>query len=62
MRKSILVVDWLLVMIFTLMIASKFINPSSTKVIQPIFFVLITIHVIQHWKVIAHSFKGLRKR
>jgi len=62
MKKSILIVDWLLIIIFILMIVSKFINLPFTKVIQPIFFVLIIIHIIQHWKVIVYSLKGLKKR
>ena len=62
MEKSILIVDWLLIIIFILMIVSKFINLPFTKVIQPIFLVLIIIHIIQHWKVIVYSLKGLKKR
>ena len=62
MNKSVLIVDWLLIMIFILMIVSKFISLPFTKVIQPIFFVLIIIHIIQHWKVIVYSLKGLKKR
>lgn len=62
MKKSILIVDWLLIIIFVLMILLKFINLPFTKVIQPIFFVLIIIHIIHHWKVIVYSFKGLKKR
>ena len=62
MKKSILIVDWLLIIIFILLIISKFINLPFTKVIQPIFFVLIIIHIIQHWKIIVYSLKGLKKR
>ena len=62
MKKIILIVDWLLILIFILMIVSKFINLPFIKIIQPIFFVLIIIHVIQHWKVIVYSLKRLKKR
>jgi len=62
MKKSILIVDWLLIIIFILRIVSKFINLPFTKVIQQIFFVLIILHVIQHWKVIVYSLKGLKKK
>ena len=62
MKKSILIVDWLLIIIFILMVISKFINLPFTNVIQPIFFVLIIIHIIQHWKVIVYSLKGLKKK
>jgi len=62
MKKSILIVDWLLIIIFILMVVSKFINLPFTNIIQPIFFVLIIIHIIQHWKVIIYSLKGLKKK
>jgi len=62
MNKIVLIVDWLLIMIFILKIVSKFISLHFTKVIQPIFFVLIITHIIQHWKVILYSFKRLKKR
>ena len=62
MNKIVLIVDWLLIMIFILIIVSKFISLPFTKVIQPIFFVLIITHIIQHWKVIVYSLKGLKKR
>ncbi len=67
MKKSILIVDWLLIIVFILMIVSniivsKFINLPFTKIIQPIFLVLIIIHIIQHWKVVINSFKGSREK
>ena len=62
MKKNVLIIDWLLIIIFILMIVSKFINLPFTKVIQPIFLVLIIIHIIQHWKVIVYSLKGLKKK
>jgi len=61
MKKSILIVDWLLIIIFILMIVSKFINLPFIKVIQPVFFVLIVIHIIQHWKILIYSLKKLIK-
>jgi len=45
---------------FILMILSKFINLPFTKIIQPIFFILIIIHIVQHWKMIFYSFKRLK--
>jgi hypothetical protein len=61
MKKDILIVNWLLIMFFILMVVSKFISLPFTKVIQPIFFVFIIVHIIQHWKVIIYSFKNLIK-
>jgi len=62
MKKDILIVDLLLIIIFILMVVSKFINLPFIRIIQPIFFVLIIIHIIQHWKVILYSLKGLKKK
>ena len=62
MKKSILIVDWLLIIIFILIIVSKFINFPFAKLIQPSFLVLIIIHIIQHWKIIIYSLKKLKKQ
>ena len=62
MKKSVLFVDWILLIIFVLMIVSKFINLSFTNFIQPVFFIFIILHIIQHWKVIVYSLKGLKKK
>jgi len=62
MKKSILIIDWLLIIIFIVMILSKFITLEFAKFLQPIFFILIFIHIIQHWKVIALSFKKLLRK
>ena len=62
MKKSILIADYLLIVIFMLIIVSKFIHLPFTKIIQPVFLVLIIIHLIQHWKVIVYSFKKLIKK
>jgi hypothetical protein len=62
MKKSILIIDWVLIAIFILMVLSKFINLPFTKIIQPIFFIFIAIHIIQHYKIIIYSLKGLKKK
>ena len=62
MKKNVLIIDWLLIIIFILIIVSKFINLPFRKVIQPIFLVLIIMHIIQHWKVLFYSLKGLKKK
>jgi fatty-acid desaturase len=59
MRKSILIVDWLLIIIFVIMVLSKFIDLEFASLLQPVFFVLIFIHIIQHWKIIVNSLKKL---
>jgi len=61
MKQDILILDWLLIIIFILMILSKFITFPFTKIIQPIFFILIIVHIIQHRKVLVYSFKKILK-
>ena len=61
MKKSIWIVDGLLITAFILMLVSKVFSLHFAKFIQPIFFILIIIHIIQHWKVIIYSLKGLKK-
>lgn len=62
MKKGILLVDYLLIIVFILIVLSKFVNLPFTKVIQPIFFALIAIHIIQHRKIIIFSIKKLFKK
>jgi len=59
MKKGILIVDALLIFVFILIILSKFVVLPFVKIIQPIFFALIVIHIIQHWKIIFYTFKKL---
>ena len=61
MKKSFLIVDWALVILLILVILSKFIELPFTKILQPLFMVLIVIHVIQHWKIMWFSIKNLKK-
>ena len=62
MKKSIVIVDWLLLVIFILMILSNFVNLPFTKIIQPIFFVLVIIHIAQHWRFFYNPIKKLIKK
>lgn len=62
MKKGILIVDTLLLLVFILIILSKFVVLPFVKIIQPIFFALIVIHIIQHWKIIFYSFKKVLKK
>ena len=61
MKINILTIDWLLIVVFVLMIISKFIKLPFTNAIQPIFFILIITHIAQHWKILVRSLKKLNK-
>ncbi len=61
MKKGVLIVDALLILIFVFMLISKFIDFPFIKKLQLVFFVLIAIHIAQHWKSIFFSFKKIFK-
>ena len=61
MKKHILIVDLILIILFVLIIISKFIDFSFMKILQFSFFIFIFIHVIQHWKIIFYSLKRILK-
>ena len=57
MKNYNLIIDWMLIATFAMMVTSKFIAIPFARVIQPIFFILIVIHITQHFKIITHSIK-----
>lgn len=57
MRKDFLIVDWLLLITFVFMVISKLVEMPAFKFVQPLFMVLIVIHLAQHWKIMAASLK-----
>ncbi|OGY41938.1 MAG: hypothetical protein A2Y82_05095 [Candidatus Buchananbacteria bacterium RBG_13_36_9] len=59
MKKGILIIDWLLIIIFLLMILSKFVTLELAKFLQPLFFVLIIVHIVQHWKIVVNSLRKI---
>ena len=61
MRKDILIVDWLLMILFVIIVISKLTGAIDIKIIQPIFLTLITIHIIQRRRIILASLKRHKK-
>ncbi|HHQ45311.1 MAG TPA: hypothetical protein ENN13_04135 [Candidatus Altiarchaeales archaeon] len=59
MKKTILIVDWLLLILVLTMFLSKFLGMQSAKVLQPIFFMLVLVHIIQHWRFFSSSIKKI---
>ena len=59
MKKSILWVDLILLLVFATNIISNFVNFPFKKIIQPLFFVLTIIHIIQHWRIFVTIIKNL---
>ncbi|MBT4334602.1 hypothetical protein HOD61_02185 [archaeon] len=62
MKKSIIIVDLLLVGVLLLMPISKMMDLPIIKIIQLTFFILVIIHIIQHWKILIFSIKRLIKK
>ena len=62
MRKDILIIDWILLFLVVFMILSKFIKIPFSQILQPIFLILIIIHIIQHWRFFVSSIKKLFRR
>jgi len=61
MRKYILFVDLLLIAVFIFLVVSKIITIPATKIVQPIFMILIAVHLLQHWKILVASVKRIGK-
>ena len=62
MKKSIKIIDQLLLLVFLLIVISRIINFQFINLIQGIFFILIAIHIYQHRKVIIYSILGFKKK
>lgn len=61
MKKSIIIIDILLLLALIIMIISKIFKLTSLTFIQPIFLILIITHTIQHWRFIIKIPKLLKK-
>jgi hypothetical protein len=55
MKKGILIIDWILFILTLFLIISKIMNLSFNQFIQPIFLILILVHIIQHCKIFIYS-------
>ena len=58
MRKDIVIVDLILILTFILIVLSKIFNFTFQNILQPIFFIFIVIHILQHWKIIIYMTKN----
>ncbi|OQY66132.1 hypothetical protein B6D29_03110 [Microgenomates bacterium UTCPR1] len=59
MKKSVIWIDLGLLFVFIINILSNFIHFPFKQILQPIFFILIIIHVAQHWRIIITMIKNL---
>lgn len=62
MKKDIIIVDLILIVMFMTLISSNILKFPGLKVIQPLFMVVLGIHIIQHWRVLISLTKNLFKK
>ena len=62
MKKDIIVVDLILIAMFVTLVSSNIFKFTGLKVIQPLFMVVLGIHIIQHWRVLVALTKNLFKK
>ncbi len=61
MKKSVIIVDLILIVLFGAMLASNIFKVTSLKMLQPAFMLFLAIHVAQHWKTLVVMTKNLFK-
>jgi len=62
MKKDIIIVDLILLVLFILLISSNIFKLTTIKIVQPLFMVLLGIHIIQHWRTLVVMTKNLFKK
>ena len=62
MKKDIIIVDLILFVLFILLISSNIFKITAIKMVQPLFMVILGIHIIQHWKMLMAMIKNLFKK
>ena len=62
MKKDIIIIDLILILLFVILISSNIFKFTALKMIQPLFMVLLAIHIIQHWRVFIALTKNLFKK
>ena len=62
MKKDIIIVDLILIVLFVILISSNIFKLTAIKMVQPLFMVLLGIHIIQHWRTLVAMIKNLFKK
>ena len=61
MKKSIIIVDLLLLVIFGVLVLSKLTKIATPALLQLSFMIFIGIHILQHWRIIVAFIKQIKK-
>ena len=61
-QETFLIVDLLLLIVLIAMFFSRFLNLASLKIIQPIFTILLVVHILQHLSVFKIAIKKIFRR
>jgi hypothetical protein len=62
MKKIIIIVDLILIVLFTILLSSNIFKFTKPQIIQPLFMFFLSVHIYQHWKVLAAMIKNLFKK
>ncbi len=62
MKKDIIIVDLILIVLFVIMVSSNIFGFTALKIIQPLFMLMLAIHITQHWRVLVALTKNLFKK
>jgi Na+/H+ antiporter NhaA len=61
-QETFLIDDLLLLIVLIAMFFSRFLNLASLKIIQPIFTILLVVHILQHLSVFKIAIKKIFRR
>lgn len=62
MKKSLIIVDLILIILFIILFASNIFKLTNLKIFQPLFMVFLVVHIAQHWKILISMTKRLFKK
>jgi|GEM_PF-703685 hypothetical protein len=62
MKKSIIIVDLILIVLFAILVASNIFKFENPRIVQMLFMVSLSVHIYQHWRSLVAMTKNLFKK
>ena len=62
MKKSVIIVDLILVILFAILLSSNIFRFQNPKIVQLLFMISLSVHTYQHWKSLVIMTKNLFKK
>ena len=62
MKKSVIIVDLIVLVLFATLIASNILQFENPRPVQLLFMVSLSVHIYQHWKQLVAMTKNLFKK